>query len=104
MVNQSRLLLLPWIVIPNLGSHILSLLRRQLPGDWTQRYNVEPVLMETFVEKPRFAGTVYKAANWTHIGTTKGRGRYDRKNEYALAKKDIWVQPLRRDWKRRLND
>ena len=47
VVNQSRLLLLPWIVIPNLGSHILSLLRRQLPGDWTQRYNVEPVLMET---------------------------------------------------------
>ena len=46
----------------------------------------------------------YKAANWTHIGTTRGRGRYDRKNECALAKKDIWVQPLRRDWKRRLND
>ena len=73
VVNQSRLLLLPWIVIPNLGSHILSLLRRQLPGDWTRRYNVEPVLMETFVETPRFAGTVYKAANWTHIGTTRGR-------------------------------
>ena len=60
--------------------------------------------METFVEKPRFAGTVYKAANWTHIGTTRGRGHYDRYNECALAKKDIWVQPLRRDWKRRLND
>ena len=45
VVNQSRLLLLPWIVIPNLGSHILSMLRRQLPGDWTQRYNVEPVLI-----------------------------------------------------------
>ena len=87
VVNQSRLLLLPWIVIPNLGSHILSMLRRQLPGDWTQRYNVEPVLMETFVETPRFAGTIYKAANWTCIGTTSGRGRYDTKHECALTKK-----------------
>ena len=103
VVNQSRLLLLPWIVIPNLGSHILSLLRRQLPGDWTRRYNVEPVLMETFVETPRFAGTVYKAANWTHIGTTRGRGRYDTKNQRALPKKHIWLCPLRRDWKRILN-
>ena len=104
VVNQSRLLLLPWIVIPNLGSHILSMLRRQLPGDWTQRYNVEPVLMETFVETPRFAGTIYKAANWTCIGTTSGRGRYDTKHECALTKKNIWLQPLRRDWKRRLNE
>ena len=80
------------------------MLRRQLPGDWTQRYNVEPVLMETFVETPRFAGTIYKAANWTCVGTTSGRGRYDTKHECALTKKNIWLQPLRRDWKRRLNE
>ena len=54
VIDNPRFLILPWIVIPNLGSHILSLVRRQLPEDWTERYNVTPVLIETFVETPRF--------------------------------------------------
>ena len=77
MVGRNpRFLILPWITIPNLGSHILSLVRRQLPEDWTERYNTTPVLIETFVETPRFTGALYKAPGWTLVGTTKGRGRY----------------------------
>ena len=93
----------PWIEIPNLGSHILSLVRRHLPRDWTERYNVTPVLIETFVETPRFTGALYKASGWTHVGTTQGRGRYDRHTKRDQLKKDVWLRPLRRDWRRTLN-
>ena len=76
MIDNPRFLILPWITIPNLGSHILSRVRKQLPGDWTERYNTTPVLIETFVETPRFTGTLYKASGWIHVGATQGRGRY----------------------------
>ena len=84
-------------------SHILSLVRRQLPDDWTQRYNVTPVLIETFVETPRFTGALYKASGWTYVGTTQGRGRYDRHTRRDRPKKDVWIRPLRKDWRRTLN-
>ena len=78
VIDNPGFLILPWIVIPNLGSHILSLVRRQLPDDWTERYNVTPVITETFVETPRLTGALYKASDWARVATTKGRGRYDR--------------------------
>ena len=78
-------------------------MRKQLPGDWTERYNTTPVLIETFVETPRFTGTLYKASGWIHVGATQGRGRYDRHTRRAIPKKDIWLRPLRKDWKRTLN-
>ena len=53
---------MPWIEIPNLGSHILAIVRRRLPEDWTERYNTTPVLIETFVETPRYTGAVYRAS------------------------------------------
>ena len=65
---------MPWINIPNLGSHILAIIRRRLPDDWTERYNTTPVLIETFVETPRYTGAVYRASGWTRVGTTQ----YDR--------------------------
>ena len=83
VVDNPRFLILPWITIPNLGSHILSLVRRQLHEDWTERYNTTPVLIETFVETPRFTGALYKTSGWTLVGTTQGRGRYDRHTEVA---------------------
>ena len=76
---------------------------RQLPDDWTERYNTTPVLIETFVETPRFTGALYKASGWTLVGTTKGRGRYDRHTRQDQPKKDIWLRPLRKDWRRTLN-
>ena len=81
MVDNSRYLIMPWVQIPNLASHILSNARRQLPQDWQSQYNIAPVLMETFVETPRFSGITYKASGWIHVGDTQGRGRYDTKRD-----------------------
>ena len=103
VIDNARFLIPPWIEIPNLASHVLSVVCRQLIRDWTARYNTTPVLIETFVETPRFIGTAYQASGWTHVGTTKGRGRYDRQKKYDKPKKAIWLRPLRKDWKRSLN-
>ena len=65
-------LILPWIHIPNLGSHILALVRRRLPEDWAERYNTTPVIIETFVETPRYTGAVYRASGWIHVGPPRG--------------------------------
>ena len=103
VVDNPRFPILPWIEIPNLGSHILAIVRRRLPLDWTERYGTTPVLIETFVETPRYTGAVYRASGWTRVGTTQGRGRYDRHTKRAQPKKDIWLRPLRKDWRRTLN-
>ena len=84
-------------------THILALVRRRLPEDWAERYNTMPVLIETFVETPRYTGAVYRASGWIHVGTTQGRGRYDREWQFRKPKKDVWLRPLKRDWKRTLN-
>jgi hypothetical protein len=94
VVNNARFLILPWVHSPNLASKILSLLAKRLPEDWQIRYGYRPVLLETFVECDRFRGTCYKAANWIHVGITKGRGKLDVKKQYALPKKDILLYPL----------
>ena len=72
VVDNPRFLILPRVEIPNLGSHILALVRRRLSADWTKRYNITPVLIETFVEAPRYTGAVYRASGWIRVGTTKG--------------------------------
>ena len=74
VVDNPRFLILPWIEIPNLGSHILAIVRRRLPEDWAERYNTTPVLIETFVEMPRYTGAVYRASGWIHVGATQGAG------------------------------
>lgn len=103
VVDNPRFLILPWVAIPNLGSHILAIVRRRLPADWTERYRTTPVLIETFVETPRYTGAVFRASGWIHVGTTQGRGRYDRDKLFDKPRKDIWLRPLRRDWQRTLN-
>lgn len=95
VVNNSRFLILPWIRSPNLASWVLGRCARTLPADWHRRYGYEPVLAETFVERGRFLGTCYRAANWTYVGDTQGRGKLDRRKEYALPVKQIYVYPLR---------
>ena len=64
VVNNARFLILPWVQVKNLASKILSMAVKQIPEDWQKYYEIKPVLMETFVETGRFAGTCYKAANW----------------------------------------
>ena len=92
VVDNPRFLIVPWIEIPNLGSHILAIARRRLPGNWTERYRTTPVLIEAFVETPRYTGALDKASGWTRVGTTQGRGRYDRHTKRAQPKKDIWLR------------
>jgi hypothetical protein len=99
IVNNSRFLILPWVKSKNLASKILSLCAKQLPWDWQAIYGYCPVLLETFVETNRFAGTCYQAANWVWVGVTKGRGKLDRYKHYALPVKDIYLFPLQKDFR-----
>ena len=99
VVNNARFLVLPWIQSKGLASKILSLIARQLPNDWQQRYGYRPVLLETFVETPRHRGTCYKAANWIHVGQTLGRGKLDVTHQHALPVKDLWLYPLSRHFR-----
>ena len=75
---------------------ILAQAARRLPADWQEVYGYRPVLLETFVETPRFKGTCYKAANWTHLGHTKGRGKLGPAGKQSVPIKDLWVYPLNR--------
>lgn len=102
VVNNSRFLILPWVRVKNLASYILGAVSRRLRADWQAYYGREVVLVETFVERPRFVGVCYRAANWIYVGRTQGRGRNDRENRYGVAVKDIYVYPLVRDFRRRL--
>jgi len=103
VVNHARFLILPWVRIPCLASHLLACVERQLPRDWQSRYKVTPVLLETFCETPRFAGTCYRAANWIHLGQTQGRGKLDTRHEHGKPVKNIFVKPLCPHWKPILN-
>jgi hypothetical protein len=96
IVSNSRFLILPWIQVKGLASHVLSLITRCLPEDWYECYRIRPVLLETFVEQERFAGTCYRAANWVCLGETRGRGRMDRNNEHAEPIRSVWIYPLDR--------
>jgi hypothetical protein len=102
VVNNARFLILPWITSRNLASRILAGVVRALPCLWEQRYGFRPVLLETFVDRDRFRGTCYRAANWIHVGQTQGRGKLDRKHEYALPVKDVFLLPLRKDFREQL--
>ena len=99
VVNNARFLILPWIQCKGLASKILSIVNRQLPIDWQQRYGFKPVLLETFVECERHRGTSYKAANWIHVGKTAGRGKKSRVHHQIIPIKDIWLYPLRSNFR-----
>lgn len=97
--GNARFLIRPDVTVPNLASRLLGAITRRLPADWHARYGYAPVLAETFVETGRFTGASYRAANWTHVGQTKGRGKLDRRHEHALPVKDIYLYPLHRRWR-----
>ena len=94
IINNNRFLLLPWVNVPHLASHILGKVCRRVNQDWQEKYNHPVYLVETFVEKDRFKGTCYKAANWIYLGQTQGRGKLDVNKQYLLPVKGIWVYPL----------
>lgn len=99
VVGNSRFLILPRVHVPNLASHVLSLAIKRLPADWQTRYGITPVLLETFVDRAHYHGTCYRAANWTPIGQTQGRGRQDRRHTASVSVKDILVYPLHTAWR-----
>jgi len=94
VVCNDRFLILPTVRVKHLASHVLSLALCRLVQDWEQRYQIRPVLAETFVDPNRFSGTCYKASNWTDVG--KSAGRRD-----GIAKK-VFLYPLCRGWRNML--
>ena len=99
VVGNARFLILPNAHVANLASKILAQVTKALPGDWRERYGYSPVLLETFVDKHRFAGTSYQAVNWIGVGETQGRGKLDRHHTNALPIKDIYLYPLHRRYR-----
>jgi len=99
IVNNARFLILPWVKCKNLASKILSLTSHRLSRDWQGHYGYQPVLLESFVERDRFAGTCYKAANWVLVGQTKGRGKLGPAGKISVPIKDLWLYPLERNFR-----
>ncbi|MDT3701273.1 MAG: DUF4338 domain-containing protein [Thermincola sp.] len=97
--NNTRFLILPWVRVPHLASHTLGLISRRISSDWQEKYGHPVYLLETFVEKDRFKGTCYKAANWEYVGETTGRSRNDRYTKLRVPIKDIYLYPLSRDFR-----
>ncbi len=102
LINNARFLILPWIASRNLASKLLAMAARRVAEDWDHRYGYRPLLMETFVERQRFSGTCYRAANWTQVGQTRGRGKLDTRHQAPLPVKDIWLYPLDKKCRRTL--
>jgi hypothetical protein len=102
IANQQRFLILPWVRVPHLASHLLALATRRLSADWQARYGHPVWLVETFVEVDRFAGTAYKAAGWLELGQTTGRTRQDRQRTLQCPRKSVWVRPLHPAFRQRL--
>lgn len=102
IANNVRFLILPWVRVNHLASHILGQIGRRIGHDWQGKYGHPVVLLETFIEEDRFRGTSYLAANWKIIGRTTGRSRQDRNHQLSVARKRIALLPLKRDWQRKL--
>ena len=102
VVNNTRFVIFPWINVRNLASRLLALAAKQIATDWQRLYAYQPLLLETFVDSERYAGTCYRAANWLLVGYTKGRGKLDRRFKANLSKKAVLLYPLTKDAKRHL--
>jgi hypothetical protein len=99
IANQSRFLILPWVEVPHLASHVLGAVGRRIAGDWERKYGHPVVLLESFVEVGRFRGTCYRAANWQSVGRTTGRSRQDRHHALTVPVKEVFVRALRTDFR-----
>jgi Domain of unknown function (DUF4338) len=104
ITNNQRCLILPWVRVHGLGSWMLGGVLRRLSADWQAKYGHGIALVETFVERDRFRGTLYQAANWQRIGSTQGRTRQDRNFRLHVPVKDVYVYPLARNFRKILSD
>jgi len=103
LTNNTRFLVLPWVAVPHLASHLLATLARRICADWQAKYGHPVHALETFVEKDRFKGTCYQAANWHCLGSTQGRTRNDRNHCIRAAVKDVYLYPLTPDFRQELS-
>jgi len=94
LANNMRFLIMPWVRVPHLASHILGRIARRICRDWQTKYGHSVVLLETYVEQHRFTGTCYRAANWACVGETQGRSRNDRHKRLNVPVKSVWLYPL----------
>jgi hypothetical protein len=104
LTNNQRCLILPWVRVHGLGSWMLGQVLRRLSADWQAKYGHGIALVETFVERDRFRGTLYQAANWQRLGSTQGRTRQDRYSTMSVPVKDVYVYPLARNFREILSD
>lgn len=102
IANNIRFLILPWIKIKYLASHLLGLIGRRIQRDWYNQFGIKIYLLETFVEEERFHGTCYKAANWTYLGKTKGSAKRGSFHTFHGNIKKIFVYPLCKDFRQHL--
>jgi len=104
VVNNERFLILPWVKVPHLASFLLGKICKRLIEDWRQVYQESLLLAETFVDSERFKGTSYRAANWLCVGKSRGRGRNDRDNQGGQSIKSVWVYPLAKNARDKLQE
>jgi hypothetical protein len=95
---NSRFLVLPWVKIKNLASHLLGAMTKVLPVDWQRTYNHPIYFLETFVDTERFRGTCYRAANWIYLGDTTGRGKNDQTHKANRSIKAVLGYPLSKNF------
>jgi hypothetical protein len=98
---NSRYLILPWVKVPHLASHLLGRMARRISRDWQALYHHPIHLLESFVDIQRFRGTCYRAANWICVGRSAGRGTKSKAGDRTSIK-ELWVYPLGRDFRERL--
>jgi hypothetical protein len=101
---NTRFLILPWVRVPHLASHLLSRMAARVSADWEQMYGHPIYFLETFVDPERFRGTCYRAANWVWLGRTTGRGRNDHTNRVNRPIKDVLGYPLHRRFRQLLSE
>jgi hypothetical protein len=104
IANNTRFLILPWVQVAHLASHVLGRIAQRLSRDWQAKYGHPIYLLETFVQADRFTGAAYRAANWVRAGQTKGRTRQDRPDGtwHQAAIKDVYIYPLHRHFRQHL--
>jgi len=102
LAYQSRFLILPWVKVPHLASHLLARMGRQLSADWQRQYAHPIYFTETFVDPARYRGTCYRAANWSYLGMTTGRGKDAPTKRPTRSLKQVYSYPLAKDFRRRL--
>jgi hypothetical protein len=99
---NTRYLILPWVAVAHLASHLLARMTRMLPEEWNRMYGHPVYFAETFVDTARHRGTCYRAANWVHLGRTQGRGKDDLTHRPNRTLKDVLGLPLTSDFRERL--